>query len=223
VTNLVYPVHTGTLAIISDLRAFTDTWLANRELSRQTRIAYRRDVNHFLSWCHESGLDPLTAKFTHVNAYGRHLEDVRGFARRSRARALSSLSSWYGFLLKLEAVTANPAADADRPRIDRMETKTIGFTAGDAARLVDAAKNDRRLGGPCALAVIMFMVDIGARVSEVCAIDLADLSYDTGHRTVLLRMKGGKTRRRAIPPSLGYVLDMYLAARAEAAFAGAGR
>ena len=40
------------------------------------------------------GPAPLAARFTHINAYARHLEADGGLAARTVARALSSISSW---------------------------------------------------------------------------------------------------------------------------------
>jgi len=52
-------------------------------------------------------------------------------------------------------------------------------------------------------------------VSEVCGADVADLGHDSGHRTVRLRMKGGKTRTRAVPPPVAAAIDAHLAGRGE--------
>ena len=52
-------------------------------------------------------------------------------------------------------------------------------------------------------------------MSEVCALDVADLGFDSGHRTVRLRMKGGKTRIRAVPPGLASRLDALCGGRSD--------
>ncbi len=94
-----------------------------------------------------------------------------------------------------------------RPRIDPTHSTTVGMTAAETIALLRAAENDIVLGKPLAGALAGFLVAIGARVSEVCALDVGDLGHDSGHRTVRLRMKGGKTRTRAIPPALAAQLD----------------
>jgi site-specific recombinase XerD len=203
----------GAIATPQQLIAFTRDWLGNRRLSRHTRAAYEREATRWIQWCDERALNPFTVKFTRVNAFARELEEA-GLQRRSVARALAAISSWYEFLVRLEAVEANPATHADRPRIDPLETKTIGFDAAEARALVAAARGDTSLDDECALALMMFLVNIGARVSEVCGVDLADLGWASGHRVVVLHMKGGKTRRRTIPPALGLAIDGMLAARA---------
>ncbi|SIM71531.1 tyrosine-type recombinase/integrase [Micromonospora cremea] len=200
----------------------TEAWLRNRRLSEHTRDAYRRDVTGWLSWCAGRDLDPLRANFLHVNEYARALESTLG-ARSGRpltpatvARRLSALSSWYDFLVKLGAVPANPVAGADRPRVDRDHSATVGLTPEEVDALLSAADADT---GPTAArnrAAIALLADLGLRVGELISLDLTDLGTERGHRSVRFVGKGGKQRRRALTPGTGYAVDAYLAQRAAA-------
>ncbi|PZF88012.1 tyrosine-type recombinase/integrase [Micromonospora deserti] len=201
---------------------FTEAWLRNRRLSEHTRDAYRRDIAGWLAWCTARELDPLRANFLHVNEYGRTLEVTLG-ARSGRpltpatvARRLSALSSWYDFLVKLHAVEANPVAGADRPRIDRDHSATVGLTPEEVDALLAAAEADT---GPTATrnrAVIALLADLGLRVGELVSLDLADLGTERGHRSVRFVGKGGRSRRRALTPGTAHAVDAYLAQRAAA-------
>ncbi|MEN3612979.1 tyrosine-type recombinase/integrase [Plantactinospora sp. ZYX-F-223] len=201
---------------------FTEAWLGNRRLSEHTRDAYRRDVAGWLSWCKSHGLDPLRATFLDVNAYARQLEATLGL-RSGRpltpatvARRLSALSSWYEFLVKLHAVETNPVAAADRPRVDRDHSATVGLTPDEVDALLAAAEADT---GPTAIrnrATITLLADLGLRVGELISLDLTDLGTERGHRSIRFVGKGGKVRRRALTPGTAYAVDAYLAARAAA-------
>ncbi|GAA2633672.1 site-specific tyrosine recombinase XerD [Dactylosporangium fulvum] len=201
------------------LTDFTEGWLANRRLSAHTKAAYRRDVQQFLAWCAARDLDPLRASFLHVNAYARDLESTvdgrtgRILAPASVARKLSALSSWYQFLLRLEAVTSNPVGGADRPRVARDVSATVGLSATEVDAMLAAAA---RLAGPIAArdrAVLALLADLGLRVGEVVALDVDDVGAERGHRTVRFTGKGGKPRRRALTPAAVHALEEYLAAR----------
>ncbi|MFG2040211.1 tyrosine-type recombinase/integrase [Dactylosporangium sp. NPDC048998] len=201
---------------------FTEAWLANRRLSAHTRAAYRRDVHQYLAWCAGRDLDPLRASFLHVNAYARDLESTvdgrtgKVLAPASVARKLSALSSWYAFLARLEAVSANPVGGADRPRVARDVSATVGLSAGEVDAMLAAAG---RLDGPTAprdRAVLALLADLGLRVGEVVALDLGDLGAERGHRTVRFTGKGGKPRRRALTPAVVWALDEYLEVRGDA-------
>ncbi|MFC4149762.1 tyrosine-type recombinase/integrase [Micromonospora mangrovi] len=201
---------------------FTEAWLRNRRLSEHTRDAYRRDVAGWLAWCARHDLDPLRANFLDVNAYGRELESTtavrsgRPLTPATVARRLSALSSWYDFLVKLRAVDANPVAGADRPRIDRDHSATIGLTPEEVDALLTAAEAET---GPTATrnrAAIALLADLGLRVGELISLDLSDLGAERGHRSVRFVGKGGKVRRRALTPGTAYAVDAYLFARAAA-------
>ncbi|SCL27045.1 tyrosine-type recombinase/integrase [Micromonospora inyonensis] len=200
---------------------FTEAWLANRRLSTHTRDAYRRDVAGWLTWCAAQDIDPLRANFLHVNAYGRDLESTLA-ARTGRpltpatvARKLSALSSWYDFLVKLRAIDANPVSGADRPRVDRDHSATVGLTPQEVDALLAAAQ---AATGPTAVrnrAVVALLADLGLRVGELVSLNLDDLGVERGHRSVRFVGKGGRSRRRALTPGTAYALDAYLAARAD--------
>ncbi|MFY1692280.1 tyrosine-type recombinase/integrase [Plantactinospora sp. WMMB782] len=202
---------------------FTEAWLRNRRLSEHTRAAYRRDIAGWLGWCAQRDLDPLGATFLDVNSYARELESSvdprsgRPLTAATVARKLSALSSWYTFLGKLAAVPANPVSGADRPRVDRDHSGTVGLTSDEVDALLAAAEADT---GPNALrnrVVLALLADLGLRVGELVSLDLADLGQERGHRSVRFVGKGGRARRRALTPGSAYAVDAYLAARATGA------
>lgn len=202
----------GPLATVPELLEFTDRWLDNRRFSELTRASYRRDLDGYLTWCETTGLRPLEVRFTHVNQYARHLE--ADHSPRTVARALSAISSWYKFLVRLEVVARNPLDGVDRPQVDRDDTTTVGFSAAEAAAIVAAARADEPLGILCATALAETMVALGARVTELCLARLEDLGYADGHRVLRLeRMKGGRRRTRPLPPAAVAAIDAMLEAR----------
>ena len=205
----------ATLARTGDLDAFTDGWLANRRLSDHTRAAYRRDVGGWLDWCRARELDALRVTFIHVNAYGRELE-AAGQTAATVARKLSGLSSWYGFLAKIGGVTANPVAGADRPRVARDHSATVGLAAAEVDALLATAETDRGPPSVRNYAVIAVLADLGLRVGELVGLDIDDLGYERGHRSIRFVGKGGAHRRRALTPASTAAVETYLLHRAAA-------
>jgi site-specific recombinase XerD len=212
---MLVPAH----ALPPEPAELMEGWLANRRLSAHTRAAYRRDIAQWLAWCAGRGLDPLRVSFVHVNAYARDLESIvdgrtgRPMAPSSVARKLSALSSWYTFLLRLDVVPANPVGGADRPRVERDHSSTVGLTSAEVAALLAAAARE---SGPAAVrnrAIVALLADLGLRVGEVVSLDVDDLGVEQGHRTVRFSGKGGRPRRRALTPGVVTLLDAYLAVR----------
>ncbi len=202
----------------ASLATHTAAWLWSYRESEHTRSAYRRDVEDFVGWCARRDLDPLDARRPDLDAYAANLANLpsargRPMAPASVARRLAALSSWYGYLHDAGAIGHNPVLRVRRPRVDHDHTTTVGMTSAEAAALLRAASADPVLGPPTGAALAGFLLAVGARVSEVCALDVTDLGFDSGHRTVRLRMKGGKTRTRAVPPALAAHLDELCAGR----------
>ncbi|NLU78649.1 tyrosine-type recombinase/integrase [Micromonospora sp. HNM0581] len=202
--------------------AVTDAWLRNRRLSEHTRDAYRRDVAGWLAWCADRQLDPLRANFLHVNEYGRALESSvsdrtgRPLTPATVARKLSGLSSWYDFLVKLRAVELNPVAAADRPRVDRDHSATVGLAPDEVDALLAAAEAATGSTAARDRAAVALLADLGLRVGELVSLNLDDLGAERGHRSVRFVGKGGRSRRRALTPGTAYAIDAYLAERAAA-------
>ncbi|WP_250003701.1 tyrosine-type recombinase/integrase [Actinoplanes sp. M2I2] len=208
---VVVPRQGGELAVGGPAEQVTEAWLANRRLSEHTRAAYRRDVSAWLAWCAERGADPLRVSFLDVNAYARGLESLK-LAPATVARKLSGLSSWYDFLMKIRAIDANPVAGADRPYVSRDHSATLGLAPEEVDALLAAAAS----AGVRHFAVMTILADLGLRVGELVGLDLGDLGWERGHRTVRFVGKGGKQRRRALTPAASAALDGYLAVRGDA-------
>jgi site-specific recombinase XerD len=210
----------GLAAPMGDLYAFTDGWLGNRRLSEHTRDAYRRDVTSWLRWCEHQGLDPLQATFIHVNTYARELESTvdprtnQPLTPATVARKMSGLSSWYGFLVKVGAVPANPVGGADRPRVERDHSGTVGLSPTEVDALLAAAESDTSAARVRNHAVVALLADLGLRVGELVGLDVTDLGYERGHRSIRFTGKGGTKRRRALTPASTAVVETYLMQRA---------
>ncbi len=214
-TDIALPQGGDLPARIGQLRDFTETWLANRRLSEHTRAAYRVDVRSWLAWCTQNSLDPLAVKFTHVNTWGRQLEDPEGYgySASTAARKLSAVSSLYTYLARLGAIESNPFAIADRPVVDKDYSTTVSFGRDEAIQMLAAAGDGTDELGPVAPILAAWLVELGTRVSETCSVDVGDLTHDRGHRVVSMVGKGGKRTRRTIPARLAAAVDAYLEAR----------
>lgn len=210
--NLVPRQGGGAVGVSGGAEQVTEAWLANRRLSAHTRAAYRRDVAGWLAWCAQRELDPLRVSFLDVNAYARGLEVELSPA--TVARKLSGVSSWYDFLVKLRAVEANPVAGADRPYVSRDHSATVGLSPQEVDALLAAAEADTGAAAARNRAVLVLLADLGLRVGELVGLDVADLGWERGHRSVRFVGKGGRPRRRVLTAQAGAAVDAYLAGRA---------
>ncbi|WP_020578311.1 tyrosine-type recombinase/integrase [Actinopolymorpha alba] len=219
------PITAEADAVLTEL---TGAWLATKR-SDHTRAAYWRDLRSWLTWCtmhhvdrdvvpHPGPqLDPLTARVRDAELWGAWLVDEHqgGLSDASAARRMAAVSSWYAYLVKHEAVSANPFAGADRPSVDRNHSATTWLSETDARRLVEAADTAPGSARLRNAAMTRLMVELGIRVSEVVALPVTALGHQGGHRVIRVRGKGRKTIDRLLPAAVAAGLDAYLAERAE--------
>jgi len=172
---------------------------SGRHLSPNTIAAYRRDLTEFLDyltgrfgaedWTWD-GVDRLV-----LRSYLGHLSR-RGLARRSIARKLSALRSFFRFLHREEIVEANPARAVRSPKLERTLPGWLG--RADIEKLfalaeLRAAENTFR--GTRDLAIIETFYATGVRLSELRGLDMADVDLIGDQIKVL-----GKGRKERIVP-----------------------
>ena len=195
------------------LRRLTAAWLA-RYASPHTRVAYERDLRHWLAWCRSTGIHPLKARIMDADNWIAY-ERERGAARRSTARRLSAIASWYAYVIRNTPddplITHNPAATDARPKVDRDASPTVGLSRAEADRLIAAADAD----GLRSSAIIRLMLTNAARCGVICTAKITSLSHDRGHRIITVSVKGGKIKRDPIPPPTARAIDAYLASRGD--------
>jgi integrase len=201
--------------VASRLSALTTTWLAVKK-SVHTQRAYQRDLEHWLTHCATTGVDPLTARMADVDAWivAQRRDGARGgrpAAESTVARRVAAVSSWYAYLVAnteddpTPLATRNPAAHSGRPRIDPDYSPTIGLDATEADRLLRAADEDSATSS----ALIRLVFTAGLRIGSALHARVEDLGHDAGHRTLDITTKGNRRARIPLPPALAdAVADM---------------
>lgn len=130
---------------VDDLAAFTRplhedyavAWLASFR-SQRTIDAYRTGITQWFDFCGRLVVDPLDAMRAHVDLFMHHLE-VTGKAPRTRALRLTTISSFYTYLLDEELVRRNPTRKVLRPKYPR-KSPTAWLTRGQIFDLVTTAE-----------------------------------------------------------------------------------
>lgn len=197
-------------AIVDDaLRQLIAAWLLGFP-SEHTRRSYSGDdLTAWLTFCDEHGVEPLRARRPHIDAWARSLEELK-LKPRTIARRLSSVSSWYDFLVTEQVCATSAAKDVRRPKIaDRGETP--GLTRDELRRLMAAAKEH---GSLRSIALLSLLAHTGVRVGEALNCDVEHLAHDRGHRILRLQRKGGRGDRTVLTAPVLRAIDEYLDGRA---------
>jgi site-specific recombinase XerD len=161
-----------------------------------TVAAYRSDLESFVSWCLRSDIGgPSGVDRLLVRRYLAHLV-TRQYARRSIARKACSLRRYFGWAARTGRIAADPTlgltASAGEARLPRVLQPNELRAILDDPIAVDADPPAIRLRDD---AVLELLYGCGLRVSELCGLDVADVS--TGRGAVRVLGKGG--RQREVP------------------------
>jgi len=190
----------------------TAAWLSGeRRQSPATQAGYIRDLSWWLGYLAARGIGPDQADPTEADLYAAALRDA-GLADSTRARRLSAVSSWYGYLHRAGLVARNPFGKGmERPTVPA-ESATRGLSADELERLLAYAETRESAR---TYALVALMVSTGCRVSSVTGTSMGSIGRDRGHTVIDLPGKGGKTKRFVLPPLAASALDRYLAERGE--------
>lgn len=167
-----------------------------RDLSPNTLSAYTRDLREFSTWLAqtygEQGWDWNELSRTSIRGYMAHLTR-RGLAKRSIARQLSAVRSFYRWMHRDERVEVNPARAVGSPRLPRTLPAYLDRQQADVL-LQHATTRAQSLEFTDVrnLAMLELFYSSGLRLSELRGIDLPDL--DLVSQQVKVRGKGRKER-----------------------------
>ncbi len=172
----------------NDSRALEFEFLNNFE-SIHTRKSYKRDIVAFLSFFKEvlKFNQLIDCKRLHIVAYKEFLVNSE-LAPKTINRRLSSISSYFQFLMEKGFLETNPALGIRRPKQVVMN-ETNDLTDEEVIRLFHTINTKAtRLHK----AVLVTFFTTGIRKSELINIKLSDFQSIDGDMTLKVRAKGGK-------------------------------
>lgn len=169
-----------------------------------------RDVEYFGSYIIDNyGVAPYDVESSQVEAYVVELYEL-GLSGSSTARSLSSIKSFYDYMLVEGEVDSSPAEMVTPPKSPRHLPDLL--TLDDIDRLlsvIDVSKPK----GVRDRAIVEMLYSCGLRVSECITLKMNDLFFDEGY----IRVVGKGDRQRLVP--LGEVarrrIEEYLEVRGE--------
>jgi integrase/recombinase XerD len=173
---------------------------AERGLARNTVAAYRRDLARYADYLAARGVtDPATIDATTVAGFAGYLRDL-GLAPSSIARMVVAVRGLHRFWVA-EGVTAlDPAQEVEPPAVGLHLPKAL--TVEEVADLIAAAGGASPEAGPAELgdaALVELLYGTGARISEVVALDVDDVTRVLGDETLGLKLLGKGSKERLVP------------------------
>lgn len=170
------------------IQTFLEFLSIEKGLSSNTILSYSRDMEKLFKFFREENISWLKAgegnliQFIHGQSQSR-------LSARSLARLISTLRSFYKFLILDGVIEGNPTLNLSSPKTWKTLPKFL--TAGEIELLLNQP-SDKDAQGIRDKAMIELLYATGLRVSELISLKCRDLNLDNGFLRCL--GKGGKER-----------------------------
>ncbi len=162
-----------------------------KKSSDNTCEAYMRDIKAFGEFLQRRGIVALEkAGSNDVAAYMMELKNS-GKSKATINRKLSSIRTYYKFLIKKGMMKENPTEDIKSPRIERRELDYLTIEEVETLLLAP----DESIKGIRDRAILEVFYATGIRVSEIIELRLKDINLRMG----FLTLNGAHGRARIVP------------------------
>jgi site-specific recombinase XerD len=163
----------------------------SRRFTSNTLRFYRGRLSLFLRWCQQGEivhLDSLTHH--HIRQYLFEVQESgvssayhHGFAR--------AIKTFLNYCVRDELLTVSPFKKVKMPQLEKKVLEAVDLR--DVHTLLKACNYERDK------AIFLFLLDSGVRASELCALNVEDVDFESGEVTVR-RGKGQKGRTTFVGP-----------------------
>jgi len=186
------------------LDAFIDNIWIEKGLSQNTLDSYRSDLEQFSSWLKKNNLTYSKTSKKEILSYLSFLFQ-KGLGSKTVARKLSSLKSFFRYLVFKSIITIDPSSEVETPKLLRSIPKSISEKEVEALLAAPDAKTDIGLRDKT---MIETLYSCGLRISELINLELLNLNLRQG----VIRVIGKGQKERLVPmgDQLINLLDLYI-------------
>lgn len=174
-------------------KEYMDFLLVECGLEKETSIGYMKELRNFMEWLQNSGFtaEPEEVKVSHVRRYLSYLKNERGNSAVTRNNKLSTLKSYFHFLVIIDVIDEdeNPLQYVKRAKVP--EYLPVYLSLEEAEALLKASATETRTPERD-YAIMQFFLQTGCRLGELLRVKLYDVSLE--EKIVLIRGKGRRQR-----------------------------
>lgn len=174
------------------LEKFLEYLHIERRYSINTIKGYRRDLEDFNDYIVSSGssLSLLQANKKSVRGFMVSLSE-KGLSKRTINRKLSSLRSFYQFLLKIGEVSVSPLETIES--LKHYPVKQIPLSLEESTLLLDVLNDPKT--DPLERMIIEVLYQTGMRRAELCNLKVQDVDFSKKE----FRVMGKGNKQRVVP------------------------
>lgn len=177
----------------AELKRYHAYLLLERSLAGNTVEAYCSDVEKLMQYAQEKQLSYRSITFSQLQDFFLLLSEL-GIQARSQARIMSSIKSFYAYLLREEMIDCNPTTLLEVPKIGQHLPAVLSLQEVDALKAaVDLSKQE----GHRNRAMIEVAYSCGLRVSELVGLRISDIYFEEK----FIKVEGKGSKQRLVPIS----------------------
>lgn len=165
--------------------------LENNKLTKNTVVAYIRDVKRFIEFTKNRNESLEIVDYITIMAYAEYLKK-EGKANSSIARSIVSIRNYYKYLIKNNFVEHDPTAYFSIPKIKRNIPQ---FLSIEEINELLSQPDDLTVKGCRDKAMLELMYATGIKVSELLSLTI----YDINLELLYITCNSGKKNERIIP------------------------
>ena len=170
------------------IETFLDSLWLEKNLSQNTLSSYKNDLQKFRNFLEKNNKTVLNADHFLILSFLSMLLD-QGFSSKTVSRNISSLNSFYKYLISVDHLKLNPMSNIDAPKSGLFLPTTLTV---EETQLILDAPNEKR---PIELrdkAMLYALYATGMRISELISLNMHNIDLVRGSVQVI--GKGGKER-----------------------------
>jgi site-specific recombinase XerD len=187
--------------------------VANGDATRDTVVAYRREVGAWIEWCERNGIETLYATRDHIELFRESLKN-RGISVKTRQFKLSIVRRFYAAAIRHSLIEKNPAEGVRAGKdLTAPEDKMKALGLGGLSQLVAGIPGDT-VAGLRDRAIVGLMALHGMRRIEAHRLNHDSLHKDDESAPYLeVEGKGSKKRRVYLRTDTLAALEAYIQAK----------
>ena len=156
-----------------------------RNYSNLTIINYGKDLKIFLKFVNENKIDKYDLiDYNFIRKFLEFLYD-ENYSKKSIARHISSLRSFFKYLMKETIITNNPMTLISNPKLDKKLPKYLYYE--EMEKILEIPDKTNVLGMRD-FTILELLYSTGVRVSELVNIKIEDIDFN--ERTIKILGKG---------------------------------
>ncbi len=175
-----------------------------RGYSENTITNFKIDINNFEIFIDKNKIDYNDLTYQDIRTYLMKLHDLK-YKRNTISRKISSLRSFYKYLVSENIISDNPFLLVSLPKKEKRLPSFLYYN--ELENILDIPDMKTPLGQRNRL-ILELLYATGIRVGELVAIKISDIDFE--NRSIIITGKGSKMRKVIFGEYCDHFMNIYL-------------